>query len=91
MHVNGESKRGGQTYGRERILQAGELLWFINSRWDFESYEIGFNYVTELPYDKEKGQVLTIPDGLSKHLVKINKAKEFWHRCEWEEDICVND
>ncbi len=65
------------------------VQWFVNSLYDFEDYEKG--YVTELPYDKEKGQVLTIPDGLSKHLVKINKAEEFWYGCKWEEDICVND
>ena len=66
-----------------------KLLWFVNSKWDFESYESGKDYVTELPVDKKKNLILQIPDGLSNYLTKVNKAQEFYYGTDWEETVCI--
>jgi len=80
-------------YLKVKILKiedgAIKLLWFVNSKWDFESYESGKDYVTELPVDKKKNLILQIPDGLSNYLTKVNKAKEFYYGTDWEETVCI--
>ena len=64
------------------------LLWYVNSVWDYASYEDA-NYVTELPI--KKGYILKIPDGLSHHLIEVNRAKEFCYTSRWEENICIKN
>lgn len=65
-----------------------KLLWYVNSLWDYESYEENSNNVTELPINSEKGYILKIPDGLSQYLTVLGRAYEFYYTSMWEEEIC---
>ncbi len=63
-------------------------LWYVNSLWDYESYEENSNNVTELPINSEKGYILKIPDGLSQYLTVLGRANEFYYTSMWKEEIC---
>lgn len=64
-----------------------ELTWSVKSKWDYEPYsdeKSNSAHVTEIPWNKEKNQVLKLDDGLSQHLTKIGMAKVFWHEAKWK-------
>lgn len=67
-----------------------ELTWSVKSKWDYEPYsdeKSNAKHVTEIPWNKEKNQVLKLDDGLSHYLTKVGMAKEFWHEAIWKTSI----
>jgi hypothetical protein len=64
-----------------------EPLMFKGFGKDEEQFDEKRQYVTEIPWNRSKKQVLKIDDGLSHHLTKIGMAKEFRYKAIWTEKI----
>ncbi len=55
--------------------------WSVNSIYDFEPFEK--NHISDIPLGN--GFTLQLPDGLSHYLTKIDVAKDFVYKSEWQE------
>ena len=65
--------------GEDRI----KTRWFVETLYDFESFEDEPYHITDL--DLTSKLVLLLPDGLSHYMTVIGIAKSFWHYAEWHE------
>ncbi|MDE6245514.1 MAG: hypothetical protein K2M50_07645, partial [Treponemataceae bacterium] len=65
------------------------IEWSVNERWNFASYDKHPDYVTELPYNRDKNQILRIPDGLSNYLAEQGCAQEFDYKALWRSTLCI--
>lgn len=64
------------------------ILWKVDSKWDYESFEnqkqAGTEHVTALPLKNDSK--LRLHDGLSNYLETLGLAKIFNHYSKWDED-----
>jgi hypothetical protein len=76
---------------KNEIQEDGTIktTWYIEDYYDFKPYPS--NYYTELPFNREKGFVLKIEDGLSSFLTILGLAEAFYYKAFWEEIWNIED
>ncbi|NMC61158.1 MAG: hypothetical protein GYA51_17515, partial [Candidatus Methanofastidiosa archaeon] len=76
---------------KNEIQEDGTIktTWYVEDYYDFEPYPS--NYYTELPFNREKGFVLKIEDGLSSFLTILGLVEAFYYKAFWEEIWNIED